>query len=105
MYCKHCGKEIDSSADYCPHCGKSQRDLVKPVVPQLDGFFHTKTGQTFKTVSIPVLGVIMLVAAIVGLIVPPKSTWLMIACILFIVLGVGCIIQFAYDLIKKKNEL
>lgn len=103
MYCKHCGKEIESETDFCPYCGKAQKDAVRTGSPQIDGFFNTKAGQNFKIASMPILGVIMLVSAVAGLMVAPKSIWLIIACVLFIVLGVGCLIQF-YSLIKGNND-
>lgn len=31
MYCKHCGKIIDSDSRFCNHCGKSQESSSKSI--------------------------------------------------------------------------
>lgn len=104
MYCKHCGKEIESRGNYCPHCGKTQNSILFVGSPQLDKFFNSKAGQLFKLISIPVIGLIMLTTAIVGLIIAPKSTWLIIACILFICIGSACIMRFIVELSKRNKS-
>lgn len=103
MYCKHCGKEIENETKFCPYCGKSQDNLTVTGSPQLDNFFNSKAGQIFRIISIPVIGLLMLISAIVGLIVANKSLWLIIACVLFIVIGISCIIQFVCGMVARKK--
>lgn len=104
MYCKHCGKEIESQSNYCPHCGRAQNDVLNIESPVLNKFFSSKVCHLFKLISIPVIGLIMLACAIAGLILEPKSTWLIIACISFIFIGCACIIRFIVELVKRNKK-
>lgn len=32
MYCKHCGRQIDSGVSFCPNCGAATTEAQQPVI-------------------------------------------------------------------------
>lgn len=110
MYCKHCGKEIDNEAEYCPYCGtpqteRQERIIMVPrhIVPS-HIFFFTKTGAIFRLVSMLILGVLLISSSVAGLVLHHEYVWLVITCVAFIIMGVGCLIQSFYWLYRQVKD-
>ena len=52
MFCKNCGKEVDSDAKFCPKCGKVIDEEINKSENQTDNNQKNVSAGTYNTISI-----------------------------------------------------
>lgn len=102
MYCGKCGKEIPSSASICPQCGAGvprQKNAAESEAVSMGNWFVT-----LLLVSIPLIGLIMLLVWAFGGSNPSKKNWAR-ATLLWMLVGVVLAVAFGSAIIAAFASL
>jgi len=63
-YCSHCGKEIETTAQFCPHCGSQQAAAMPPPVYAPNAVPQQSSNQVVLWIVLAILGVFLFLSLV-----------------------------------------